>query len=341
MAEQFSAQNSITIRRLRTGDTLFIALENDRVLYQAVDEETGAVNPDWSKAENQPTITPNVQSSIQNNSVTLDNHEWTYNGTKLSFTGDAASGWKTDSTSKFQLNTSTGALKIIKNLASATNLASDTLTYSAIATSFNVHYNLSKSIDILIQKSSANAYAGFITAKPALLSNNAETSTLTTTLLYNGNPVTDYHTKWYLDNEEWTGQDDKKSTTIGRSQVNGTQLIFVNFYKEKEYKTLLFRAGAQVSDTADEYIINFSFADNHDVEDGKSVQLTASIVNITTKKEVTPSSATWRMDIMDKDTWTVIRSVDTSTITVTNADTDTKDGKIRDVEVLAEVTWSE
>lgn len=51
----YSAQGSITIRKLRSGDTYFISLGlNGKPLYQGVDPTTGAVSPDWTVAENQP-----------------------------------------------------------------------------------------------------------------------------------------------------------------------------------------------------------------------------------------------------------------------------------------------
>ena len=48
MAENYSAQNSITIKRLRSNDSLMLTFENNGIpLFQAVDEESGAVSPDW------------------------------------------------------------------------------------------------------------------------------------------------------------------------------------------------------------------------------------------------------------------------------------------------------
>ena len=46
MAENYSAQNSITIKRLRSNDSLMLTFENNGIpLFQAVDEESGAVSP--------------------------------------------------------------------------------------------------------------------------------------------------------------------------------------------------------------------------------------------------------------------------------------------------------
>ena len=63
MANNYSAQGSITIKRLRNGDSLFLTLETNGIpLYQGVDPESGAVSPDWTQAANQPVITPHANS---------------------------------------------------------------------------------------------------------------------------------------------------------------------------------------------------------------------------------------------------------------------------------------
>lgn len=115
---KYSAQAGITIRRLRNGDTLYLTLEiGDKPLFQAVDSQTGAVSPDWTVAANQPVITPNVNSTREN-TVNLANHAWSYNGSNLNFNGATSGGYTLDSTGKFAMNLSTGALKIVANLAS-------------------------------------------------------------------------------------------------------------------------------------------------------------------------------------------------------------------------------
>ena len=44
MAESYSAQNSITIKRLRSNDSLMLTFENNGIaLFQAVDEEVGYI----------------------------------------------------------------------------------------------------------------------------------------------------------------------------------------------------------------------------------------------------------------------------------------------------------
>ena len=78
MAENYSAQNSITIKRLRSNDSLMLTFENNGIpLFQAVDEERcGAVSPDWSIAANQPVRTPKVTYTWVGGQFV--NHSWVY-----------------------------------------------------------------------------------------------------------------------------------------------------------------------------------------------------------------------------------------------------------------------
>ena len=158
--EKLSAQGSISIRRVRNGDTLFLSFNTNGIaLFQGVDSSSGEVSPDWTVEANQPVITP-VVNSAKGNPVTTQYHSWKYLGVTLSFTGATVGDFIKDSTGKFAINTSTGALKIIKNLASTTNFASDLLEYQCVATLDGVEYNLSKSIEIMITTYGASSYIG-------------------------------------------------------------------------------------------------------------------------------------------------------------------------------------
>ena len=155
----YSAQGSITIKRLRNGDSLFMSLElNGKPLYQSYDDQTDTVSPDWTVAANQPIITPHV-SSTKSGAVTTSLHTWTYNGVQLVFNGASSGGYTEDSTGKFALNPVNGALKIIANLASSINTANDTLQYACVATVAGVEYNLSK-IEALCPGADCRLYPG-------------------------------------------------------------------------------------------------------------------------------------------------------------------------------------
>lgn len=348
----YSAQGSITVKRLRNGDTFFITFGNNGVaLFQGVDPATGTVSPDWGVAANQPVITPQV-TSARGNTVTLGSHRWSYNGEALNFSGATSGGWTADSTGRFQMNTATGALRITANLASKTNIAADSLTYSCVATVAGVEYSLSKSIDIQIQNVGASSYYGTVSATSEQLTELVTSATLTTRLYLGSAEQSGYTVKWYKDDTLWA---DKSGTsiTVGRADVDGTQLVIAEFYPSSGGTTPVFRAGIRIIDTLDDFHVEHRYVNsagttagaNREVDTNSPVYVQAYVVNVRTNATVTVSGA-WRMTVMDKDSWTALKTEQptaaaaTCTVKITTAETDAG-GKEKDVEVVSEVTWSE
>lgn len=344
MSIQNSAQGSITIKRLRNGDSLFIAFENNGIaLYQGVNPTSGAITPDWTVAANQPIITPKV-TSARGNTVVRSQHQWRYNNQLLDFSDGShdSNNWRTDGTvGKFQLNLQTGALKIIGNLANVNAVANAQLSYTCVATVSGTNYNLSKSIDVVIQNIGSSAYYGTLLATSGIISSSESATTLNTALYAGAQAVESYYVKWYKDNELWADKNGQKSIEVTRADVDGTQLFIAEFYQKEGDATHVARAGVYIIDADDEFAINFKYdGSNREVAIGQSVTVVAQVVNMRTNQVVTlPSGAVWRCDVMNKDTWEVIKTSQTNTIEVTTAETD-KDGRENDVEVVAEVSWS-
>jgi len=352
----YSAQNSITVKRLRNGDTFFITLENNGIpLFQGVDPVTGDVSPDWTVAANQPIITP-VVTSARGNTVVLGSHQWSYNGTALNFNGATSGNWRTDSTGKFQLNTSTGALRIIANLASASNIASDSLTYSCVATCAGVEYNLTKSIDVQIQNVGASSYYGTVNATSEQLTELITQTTIATKLYLGSTLQNSYYVKWYKDDTLWSDKSGQSSITVTRGDVDGTQLIIAEFYKSSSDSTPVFRAGIRIIDTLDDFHVEHRYVNsdrttnnaNREVDANKPVYLEAYVVNVRTNTELTTiTGAHWISNVMDKDSWTSLLRVPssgyntgaTNLIQITTTQTDVN-GVEKDVEVVSEVEWT-
>lgn len=339
----YSAQGSILIKRLRNGDSLYLTLEtNGKPLYQGIDPNTGVAKPDWSVAANQPIITP-VANSVRGNTVSLSSHSWYYNSDSvpLVFNGATEGDWVTDSTGKFKMNVVTGALRIIANLASLSNIANDTLLYKAVATVAGVEYPIQKSTDIIIQNIGASSYIGFIIASTEQLTSQVTSATLNTNLKLAAEDVSNYHVKWYKDTVEWVAKAGQKTITVTRDDINGTQLILAEFYKTSSDSQPIFRAGIRIKDTLDDYqVICYISSTNKEVDTGAPVTVSAKIVNQRTNTVITPASPTWRMYIMQKSDWAVLATSNTNTITVTTEHTD-RDGQENDVEVTGEAEWSD
>lgn len=348
----YSAQGSITVKRLRNGDTFFISFNlNGVALFQGIDPVSGDVTPDWTVAANQPIITP-VVTSARGNTVALGGHQWSYNGVVLLFTAASSGGWTTDSTGKFQINTATGALKIINNLASATNVASDTLTYNCVATVAGVEYNLSKTVDIQIQSVGASSYYGTVNATTEQLTALITQTTINTKLYLGSTEQSGYSVKWYKDDTLWADKTGP-SITVGRGDIDGTQLIIAEFYKSAGDTTPVFRAGIRIIDTLDDFQVEHRYVNsagstsnaNREVSPGNPVYVEGYVVNVRTNTEVSVNGM-WKMMVMDKDSWGILKTVQPSVAaatcicSVTTAETDAN-GVEKDVEVVSEVSWTD
>ncbi len=338
----YSAQGSITIRRVRSGDTLFITFANNGIaLYQGVDTNTGAITPDWTVSANQPIVTPQV-TSARGETVTLSAFAWTYNGTALDFSGDEDGDYIKDTTGKFEMNPSTGALKIIDNLASTTNYANDTLEFSCTATLAGVEYTLTKSTDIIIQNVGASSYMGLLTATTEQLTGDVTESVITAQLKLAGENA-DSYIKWYKNDLDspWTDMDGYSSVTVSRDDVEGTTLFIAEFYLSSADTSPVYRAAIRIIDAADEYQIVYAItSDNKTVDTDADVEVTGKVYNMRTNTVVDMTDAVWTTYVMRTSDWTATQTVNSNVVTVTTADTDTADGN-NDVEVVGEVSWSE
>lgn len=365
--DNYSAQNSITVKRLRNGDTFFITLGNNGVpLYQGVDPVTGVVTPSWGTGTGQvtPIITPQV-TSARGNTVTLGHHAWAYNNVALTFTGSTVTiggvvYTKASNDERFAMAQS-GALAIIGDLASTTNVASDSLTYTCVATVAGVEYNLTKSVDIQIQSVGASSYYGTINATSEQLTASVTQTTVNTALYLGGTVQSNYYVKWYKDDTPWTEKLGQASITVTRADVDGTQLFIAEFYKSQtDYNNgadPIYRAGIRIIDTLDDYHVEHRYCNsdgtttgtpNREVDANKPVYLQAYVVNVRTNTELTTiTSAHWVSHVMDPDGWVERKRVPASSyntgatnlVSVTTTETDIQ-GVEKDVVVVSEVEWT-
>lgn len=340
MAYNYSAQNTITIKRLRSSDSLSLSFDSNSVpLFQGVDEKTGTVSPDWTNTDNQPIRTPKVISA-RGLGVTLSAHTWTYNGLTLNFNGATDGDWITDSTGKFMMNSSTGAIKIIANLASTTNIANDTLVYSCTATVAGVEYSLTKELPITIQSVGSNSYYLAILATTEQLTSSVTSCTLSTKLYVSGNEVSDYYIKWYKDDTAWTDKNGSKSIAVTRDDVDGAQLFIAEVFKSSNSLQVIARSGIRIIDTADEFqVVCYISSTNKEVDTDNPVTVSAKIIRMSTNSQYTPSSASWVMTVVEKETWSSLKTANTNSITVTTTETD-RNGEYYDVDVVAECEFN-
>lgn len=341
----FSAQNSITIKRLRSSDSLILTFGNNGIpLFQAIDEVSGAVAPDWTVPANQPVRIP-VITSTRGLTINILSHSWSYNGTALIFNGAEVGGWITDSTGKFQINSS-GHIRIIQNLASVINIAGDILSYTAQVSVAGVEYSLSGELEIVIQKMGASSYYASILAETETLSSDVPYTNVTTKLFQGITEITSYHTKWFKDFVEWPDKVGQKNITVTRDDIGGAQLFIAEMYKTSAVgEPVIARAGVRIIDISDDYkvILDITSSDKMVYKDemgvNHNVTVSAKLINMKTGAIYAPAGAVWRLDVMDRENWASLKTSATDSIVVTPTETD-RDGNFYDVDVMAEVTFN-
>lgn len=119
--------------------------------------------------------------------------------------------------------------------------------------------------------------------------------------------------------------------------MDGTQLFIAEVYQSSSASQPIARAGVRIIDTADEFqIVCYITSSNKEVDTGQPVTVSAKIVNMTTGSTYTPTSASWTMDVMDKENWKSLKHSTTNSISVTTTETD-RNGTQYDVDVWQNV----
>lgn len=354
MAENNTAQGSIVVKRLRSGNTIDFYFVFTHSLTQCVTND-GVVVPDWTVAANQPTVTP-IISTTQGTAANIESGEWLYNGVKINFGDDNIStNTFLNGKGQFQIDPKTYALKIIQNIASSTNQASDTLTFNASAEVSGVEYNLSKAISVNIVPFGASSYRGVISIEDdggnQFTSENDTISLKALLWDSNGSSIENFYVRWYVYDKELTYQNGVNTLHVSRDDVNGSAVVLAQFYLEESDKNFVTSASVTLYDTYDEYYVNIGYdSNNQEVTDTENVTVNASAVKrnaLSSGGGTVCSTVDWTIDCWDTNTLTSIldepitfsqkSTSDLPTFTVTKDHTDyKKDGAsaTRDVLVI-------
>lgn len=346
--DNISLSASIAVRRIIDGDTLSIWFTTNGVpLHQGLNPNDFTATPKWTENGDHPEITPHV-SSARKNAVSLLTHKWQYNSVEIIF--PSGTGWVKSSNfeGKFKMNTATGTLAIIGDLAIRDNQDADVLEYTGMASVGSAAYEMSNSIDVLVTMLGSSAFFGDIIATTTMLGvyvngNEVTTSILTFKLQNSGGDVSKYSVKLYRGNEttpittienaasggsvtihrDKTGEDDKL-------YVDGHQLFIAEFIVDG---TVVYRAGISIDDNADVYELVLSESGGVNASTNSTVK--PLVQKVKQKTAATVGNGTIKYYILKSTDLTVVRSTsidftnnaEFAAATLTITDADTKDGK--------------
>lgn len=343
---------AFTVRFLRNGDTITITRDvikssgEGAALFQMVDVTSGAVAPDWSKAENQPIIRLTLHSAA-GYPISLSSCTWAYNGQNLSFVYNGTN-WVNEGGSYagvFQARINSDGcpeLKITNNLASASAISNRQINYAVDYVSAAHHETIEGSVDVLIQQAGANSHMLQITTERVELSGDKGQATYQTVLgieaYYGTSKVTvgsgGYTTKWYKDGTEDSNfianSGGKTSLTVTRADIDGGSIYVCKLLLNG---SAVAQDQQRINDISDEYQIEATPSDNS----ANFASLTNSATyKLTLKKNGVAQTSGWSFSWRIFNTWGEETNIGSgATVTINPSDCLKKGGTdYADVDVL-------
>lgn len=321
--DNISLSASIPVRRIIDGDTLSIYFSTNGVpLHQGLNPNDFQPTPHWTESGDHPEITPHV-TSARKQAVSLLSHKWSYNNVEIEF--NSGTGWVKSSNfvGKFKMNTETGTLAIIGDLASKDNQDADVVKYTGMASVGASSYEMEKSQSILVTMLGASAFFGGIEASSTMLGvvgddgKEITTSILRFWLKNASGDVSKYSVKLYrgtdttpiatIENaasgETITVHRDKTGDS-DKLYVDSHQLFIAEFIVDG---TMVYRSGISIDDSADLYQLKLS-QDNAFVNASISSTIKAKVLNSQKGTAATLGSGTITFSILRDSDLTVVRT---------------------------------
>ena len=238
---QTTVSGQAHIKFIRQGDSISTILIATKALMQFVNDDTGAVNPDWTVASNQPTVYPRIVSQLTGTVVTsASNPVWKVDGTTLSFgSNNKTTDGSYESTSYSIGGGSVPALKICKNvMKDATQ--NKLISFSCTVATGGITSNITADITITRGESAGEVYTGYISAtNGGVVDDTNPSTTLTATLLKGGETVsTGVSYAWYYNTPSDTDAErdnwqpvsgTSKSLTVSRDDIDTVKTYKCDF----------------------------------------------------------------------------------------------------------------
>ena len=258
--------NRFYVTALEDGTTLHGNLSSDKSLTQAWNG-TSAV-PNWENASEQPTIYLTLLSGATL-VVPSSNYKWFYNGAEIS-DSDVRFVKMNKSITYAGQTVSVPALKIVKNIASSSNVDVDTITFQGEYVINGSGIAFSCDAQIRISAITANGNLGVINFHNGISDITEPNQTITLYgVLYggaDGQPVAGVSTKWYL-NESTNPTDGRtieqheNAFAVKEGEVVDHATIRCEFYDASN--NLLYTAYASVDDMQDPEFMYIQYNGNN------------------------------------------------------------------------------
>lgn len=251
---------SITLKRLKKGVNVVLSIETENAaLYQGWNDKTSTPAPNFQTPANQPILVPKaVATNGQTASIT--NGTWYYNNTMLVLTTTATSeGFYKCSDARFAINPSNYKLRIIDNIASASNTSNDMFTFKCSGEAASTSYESEATAELHLQIVGSSAAALYIEGGCTLSLANASTK-LKARFFIDGGEITSGYSYRFFDEKKNDLQDStSREFTATRDMIDGIGGIYCSAYKTGDSKkTSLATDFHKITDIGDEYELEAS-----------------------------------------------------------------------------------
>ena len=251
---------SITLKRLKKGVNVVLSIETENAaLYQGWNDKTSTQAPNFKTPANQPILVPKaVATNGQTASIT--NGTWYYNNTMLVVTTTATSeGFYKCSDARFAINPSNYKLRIIDNIASASNTSNDMFTFKCSGEAASTSYESEATAELHLQIVGSSAAALYIEGGCTLSLANASTK-LKARFFIDGGEITSGYSYSFFDEKNNNRQDStSREFTATRDMIDGIGGIYCSAYKTGDSKkTALATDFHKITDIGDEYELEAS-----------------------------------------------------------------------------------
>ena len=251
------------IEMLVDGDSAQGNIRSTKPLVQMYNPNTSTCIPDWTVQANQPIIYPVMRSGNENSikPIIAGSESWFYNNTSISFNASGIATSPDNVVGKLQKITFNNgtvdvpALKIIGNLASATNMDADTITMAGKIEASGHSLQFSVDIALAISEYTDSAYSGFIhVSNGGIIDEDSETIVLQQVLYKGGDivPSANYTVEWFKDSalEPFSTS---SSVNLTQADIDSKNIIRCTFKVNAE---VVASYAQEVSDETDPYFID-------------------------------------------------------------------------------------
>ncbi len=266
------------VEMLVDGDSAQGNIRSTKPLVQMYNPTTGGCIPDWSSVSNQPIIYPVMRSGNENTikPVIAGSETWFYNNTKITFNDSGIASAPDNVIGKLQKVTYNNgtvdvpALRIIANLASASNMDADTITMSGKIEASGHALSFYVDIPLAISEYSDSAYSGFIHASNGgIIDEGSEIVELTQALYKGGDLVPQgyYSVAWYKDGSN-VPFSTASSAQLSQADIDGKHVIYCKFLVDTE---VVANYAQEVSDETDPYFIDVTWSGRTKLATGETL----------------------------------------------------------------------